>query len=150
VGDIANNRRALHEYFILERFEAGVALRGTEIKSIRLGHANLNHAFARVENGEAFLYGADIQPYERASHEQHDPKRSRKLLLNRREIDRLFAQASVKGCTLVALRLYWKNGKVKLELGVGKGKELHDRRDALKAKTTKRETDREISRFNRR
>src|SRR5436190_15188190 len=107
-ADISVNRKALRDYHILERFEAGIELKGTEVKSIRGGLANINNAFARVENGQVFLYGADIQPYARASHEQHDPKRSRRLLLNKKEIERIFEQTSIKGLTLVALRLYWK------------------------------------------
>jgi SsrA-binding protein len=148
--DIVNNRRALREYHILERFEAGVELKGTEIKSIRAGHANLNDAFARVENGQIFLFNADIQPYERASHDtQHEPKRYRRLLLHKQEIDKLFGLGSIKGHTLVALRMYWKNGRVKVELGVGKGKHAADKRADLKERVTRRETEREISRFNR-
>ena len=147
--DIINNRKVLREYHILDRFEAGIALRGTEIKSIRAGHANLNDAFARIDNGEAFLLNADIQPYERASYGQHTPKRERKLLLHKQEIDKLYGLAAVKGHALVALRMYWKNGKVKIEIGVGKGKVAHDKRQDLKERATRRETDREIARFNR-
>lgn len=150
MADITTNRRAFHDYHILERYEAGVELKGTEVKSIRAGFVNINNAFARVENGQVFLYGADIQPYERASHEQHEPKRSRRLLLHRPEIDKLFGLSSVKGHALVALRMYWKSGRVKLELGVGKGKEAQDKRTDLKKRTEQRETDREVSRFNRR
>lgn len=149
-AEIATNRKALHEYHILERYEAGMELKGTEVKSIRGGLANMSNAFARIENGQAFLYGCDIQPYERASHEQHDPKRARRLLLNKREIEKLFALTSVAGHTIVALRMYWKNSRVKVELGVGKGKEARDKRMDLKQRVEKRETDREISRFNRR
>jgi SsrA-binding protein len=108
-AEIVSNRRAFHNYQILERIEAGIELQGTEVKSIRAGLANLNHAFARVDNGEVFLYDADIQPYERASHSQHEPKRPRKLLLHKSEIGKLFSASSVEGQTLVALRLYWKS-----------------------------------------
>lgn len=149
MSDIATNRRALHDYHILERYEAGIELKGTEVKSIRGGLVSMMNAFARVENGQVFLYGVDIQPYIRASFEQHDPKRNRRLLLHKREINKLFEISSIKGHTLVALRLYWKDARVKVELGVGKGKEASDKRAALKTKTTKREVDREISRFNR-
>ena len=149
-ADIILNRRALHEYHILARFEAGVELKGTEVKSIRAGFANLNMAFARVEKGEVFLYDADIQPYARASHEQHAAKRVRKLLLHKQEIHKLFGLVSVKGHTIVALRMYWKNGRVKVEIGVGQGKESKDKRQDIKKRTMQRETDREISRFNRR
>ena len=148
--DIINNRKVLREYHILERFEAGVELRGTEIKSIRAGHANLNDAFARVDGGQAFLHNADIQPYERASHDtQHEPKRTRRLLLHKAEILKLHAFSAVKGHALVALRMYWKNGVVKIELGVGKGKVASDKRADLKARAVSRETDREVARYNR-
>jgi SsrA-binding protein len=148
--DIVNNRRAFHNYQIVEKIEAGIELRGTEVKSIRAGSVNLNNAFARVENNEVFLYDADIQPYARASHTQHDPKRPRKLLLHKPEIIKLFSATAVQGQTLVALRLYWKNGRVKVELGVGRGKSGIDKRHDLKEKAVKRETDRAIAAFNRR
>jgi SsrA-binding protein len=147
--DIVTNRRAFHSYQILEKLEAGVVLTGTEIKSIRAGLANLNNAFARIEKGGVYLYDSDIQPYARASHTQHDPKRPRKLLLHKSEIQRLFEAASVKGQTLVALRLYWKNHRVKLELGIGRGKTHGDKREDLKEKAVKREVDRTIQSFNR-
>jgi SsrA-binding protein len=149
-AEIATNRKALHDYHIIERIEAGIELKGTEVKSIRAGFANITNAFARVENGQVFLYGCDIKPYERASHEQHDPKRNRRLLLHKQEIARLFASCSVKGHTLVALRMYWKGAHVKVELGVGKGKEARDKREDLKERASKREIDREVARFARR
>jgi SsrA-binding protein len=148
-ADIVSNRRAYHSYQILEKFEAGLVLTGTEIKSIRAGLANLNNSFARVENEGVFLYDSDIQPYTRASHTQHDPKRPRKLLLHKSEIDRLFEAASVKGQTLVALRLYWKGHRVKLELGIGRGKTHGDKRQDLKDKAVQREVSRAIDSFNR-
>ena len=147
--DIVTNRRAFHSYQILEKLEAGVVLTGTEIKSIRAGLANLNNAFARIEKGGIYLYDSDIQPYVRASHTQHEPKRPRKLLLHKSEIQRLFEAASVKGQTLVALRFYWKNHRVKLELGIGRGKTHGDKREDLKEKAIKREVDRTIQSFNR-
>jgi SsrA-binding protein len=149
-ADIASNRRAFHNFQIMEKLEAGIALTGTEIKSIRSGLANLNNSFARIEGNEAYLYDLDIQPYERASHTQHDAKRVRKLLLHRAEILRLLEASTVKGQTLVALRLYWKDRRVKLELGIGKGKTHADKREDLKEKAVKRETSREMSDFNRR
>jgi SsrA-binding protein len=149
MSDIATNRKAFHEYHILERHEAGIELKGTEVKSIRAGFANLSSAFARVEKGQLFLQDADIQPYARASHEQHEAKRPRRLLLHKKEIAKLNELCSVKGHTIVALRMYWKNGCVKVELGVGKGKEARDKRDDLKKRATDRETDREISLFNK-
>jgi SsrA-binding protein len=147
--DIVTNRRAFHSYQILEKLEAGVVLTGTEIKSIRAGLANLNNAFARIEKGGVYLYDSDIQPYVRASHTQHDPKRPRKLLLHKSEIQRLFEAASVKGQTLVALRLYWKNHRVKLELGIGRGKTHGDKREDLKEKDIQREVGRAVDSFNR-
>jgi SsrA-binding protein len=147
--DIVSNRRAFHSYQILEKLEAGVVLTGTEIKSIRAGLANLNNAFARIEKGGVYLYDSDIQPYVRASHTQHEPKRPRKLLLHKSEIQRLFEATSVKGQTLVALRLYWKNHRVKLELGIGRGKTHGDKRQDLKEKDVKREVDRAMDSFNR-
>jgi len=149
-ADISVNRKALHEYHILDRLEAGIELKGTEVKAIRAGLANLSNAFARVEGGQVWLYDLDIQPYEKASFEQHVPKRRRKLLLHRREIDKLFGKIAVEGHSLIALRLYWKEARVKVEVAVGKGKLAHDKRDSLKAKVEKREAERAMSDFNRR
>ena len=149
--DIINNRKVLREYHILERFEAGIQLQGTEIKSIRAGHANLGDAFARVDDGQVYLLNADIQPYAQASHDsQHEPKRNRRLLMHKAEILKLYDLAQIRGHALVALRMYWKNGRVKVEIGVGKGKVASDKRADLKERATKRETDREVARFNRR
>src|SRR3989449_7596690 len=144
------NRKAVRDYRILDRYEAGIELKGSEVKSIRAGKANISDAFARIENGEAFLYNADIQPYERASHEIPPAKRIRKLLLHRQEIDKLYGESNVAGRALVALKLYWKNGKLKAELGVAQGKAAHDKRADLKKRATDRETEREVARFNRR
>ena len=149
-AEISVNRKALRDYHILERFEAGLELKGTEVKSIRSGLANINNAFARIEGSQAFVYDVDIQPYIRASFEQHEPKRARRLLLHKQEIDRLHGQTQIKGHTLVALRMYWKDARVKIEIGVGKGKEAADKRQDLKEKASKRETDREVARFNKR
>src|ERR1044071_5655947 len=143
------NRKALRDFHILERYEAGLELKGSEVKSIRAGKANINDAFARIENGEAFLYNADIQPYERASHEIPSAKRVRKLLLHKEEIDSLYGEAQVKGRALVVLKLYWKSGKVKAEVGVGVGKVAGDKRADLKKRAVDRETAREVARFNR-
>ena len=147
-AEISTNRRATHDYHILERFEAGIELKGTEVKSIRGGFANLNKAYARVENGQVFLYDADIQPYVRASFEQHVAKRPRRLLLNKREIAKLFELCTIAGHTLVGLRMYWKGHRVKVEIGVAKGKVDHDKREDLKKSAVKREMDREMARFN--
>jgi SsrA-binding protein len=149
VAEISSNRKALHEYHILERFEAGMELKGTEVKSIRGGLANVNGAFARVENGQVFAFGVDIQPYIKASFSQHEPKAQRRLLLHKSEIERLFGLTQIKGNTLVVLRMYWKGARVKLEIGVGKGKESVDKRQDLKEKAQKRETSREVARFNK-
>jgi SsrA-binding protein len=149
-ADMSVNRRALHDYHILERYEAGIQIKGTEVKSIRSGLGNLHNAFARVERGQVFLYEVDIQPYERASHEQHESRRTRRLLLHRQEIARLQGLTQIKGHALVALRMYWKDARVKIELGVGKGKESADKRADLKARATRREVEREVSNFNRR
>lgn len=148
-ADISVNRKALRDYHILERFEAGLELKGTEVKSIRDGLANINNAFARIEAGQAYVYDIDIQPYVRASFEQHESKRIRRLLLHKTEIERLLGQSQIKGHTIVALRLYWKDHRVKIEIGIAKGKESADKRQDLKAKATKRETDREVARFNK-
>ncbi len=147
--EISVNRKALRDYHILDRIEAGIELKGTEVKSIRGGLANVNNAFARVEKGQLWLYDMDIQPYEKASHEQHEPKRLRRLLLHRQEIEKLLGKTQIEGFSLVALRVYWKGHRVKVEIGLGKGKLAHDKRQDLKAKAVKRETDRVVSGFNR-
>ena len=149
VADIAINRKALREYHIAERFEAGLELKGTEVKSIRGGLANINGAYARVENGQVFAYDVDVQAYAKASFAQHEPKRARRLLLHKGEIERLFGLTQIRGNTLPVLRLYWKGARVKLEIGVGKGKEAEDKRQDLKDKAEKRESDREVARFNK-
>ncbi len=150
IADISVNRKALHDFHILERFEAGIELKGTEVKSIRGGLANITNAFARVEKGQVFVYDVDIQPYARASFSQHEPKCARRLLLHRAEIERLVGLTQIKGHTIVALRMYWKDARVKLELGIGKGKEHQDQRADLKERATKREMEREKASFNKR
>jgi SsrA-binding protein len=149
-GDIATNRKAPRDFHLLEKYEAGIELKGTEVKSIRAGHINLGDAFARVERGQCFLYGCDIQPYEKASHEQHEARRSRRLLLHKNEILKLYAASQQKGLTLVALRAYWKDKRVKVEIAVGKGKTHSDQRQDLKKKVENREAQREMARFNER
>jgi SsrA-binding protein len=148
-ADIAKNKKALHDFKVIEKFEAGIELKGTEVKSIREGKINLRDSFARVENGQVFLYGCDIQAYSNASFEQHAAKRPRRLLLNKKEINKLFAQTQIKGLTLVALRAYWRNRHVKIEIGVCRGKDHADRREALKTKVVDREAQREMARFNK-
>src|SRR5260370_5142695 len=143
------NRKALRDFHILERYEAGIELKGSEVKSIRAGKANIGDAFARIDNGQAFLYNADIQPYEQASHEIPAAKRVRRLLLHRHEIDKLYGETQVKGRALVVLKLYWKNGKLKAELGVGQGKVARDKRADLKKRAIEPQTARQVSRFHR-
>src|SRR3954447_13038294 len=143
------NRKALRDYHILERYEAGIELKGSEVKSIRAGKANIGDAFARIEKGQAWLYNADIQPYAQATIDIPAPKRVRRLLLHKHEIDKLYGETAVAGRALVALRLYWKNGKLKAEIGVGQGKVARDKRADLKKRVTDRETAREVARFNR-
>src|SRR5215204_2844613 len=148
-NEISVNRKELRDYHILDRFEAGIELVGTEVKAIRAGLANVNNAFAKVENGQVWLYDMDIQPYEKASFVQHEPKRARRLLLHRQEIDRLVGKTQVEGQSIIALRLYWKEHRVKVEVALGKGKLSHDKRHDLKAKAEKRETDRVVAGFNK-
>ena len=147
--EISVNRKALRDYHILDRYEAGIELAGTEVKAIRQGLANVNNAFARVENGQVWLYDMDIQPYAKASFIQHEPKRARRLLLHKREIDKLLGKTQIEGQSLIALRVYWKGHIVKIELALGKGKHSHDKRHDLKAKMEKRETDRVVAGFNK-
>ena len=136
---ICTNKKAFHEYFIEERVEAGMVLQGTEVKSLRQGKANLGDAFAMVRDGEAYLHNLHISPYDFGHRDNHDPDRMRKLLLHKKEIVRLFAKIREQGYTLIPLRLYFKDGKVKVELGLAKGKKLHDKREDLKKKEQKRE-----------
>ena len=149
-GDISVNRKALRDFHILARYEAGIVLKGTEVKSIRAGFANVGNAFAKIEKGEVWLYDLDIQAYAKASHTQHEPKQVRKLLMHRQEIEKLTGKVQVEGHALVALRLYWKDARVKVELGVGKGKLAHDKREDIKTRVEKREADRAMSDFNKR
>lgn len=136
---ICNNKKAYHDYFIEEKFEAGMVLQGTEVKSLRLGKANLNDSFALVRNGEAFLNNLHISPYDFGNRENHDPDRMRKLLLHKKEISRLFSKIREQGYSLVPLRLYFKSGMVKVEMGLAKGKKLYDKREDMKKKDQKRE-----------
>lgn len=149
-ADIANNRKARHNYHIVESFEAGLELRGTEVKSIRAGLATMSNAFARLERGQLYLHGLDIQPYERASHEQHEAKRPRRLLVHRAELLKLKEAVEQQGCALPALRLYWKQQHVKTEIGIAKGKKSPDKREDLKRRVAEREAARTAAAFNRR
>jgi SsrA-binding protein len=136
---IASNKKAFHEYFILAKFEAGLALEGTEVKSLRDGAAQLKDAYVIFKNGEAFLFGAHISPYSHGNRENHPPDRTRKLLLHRNELDKLHTQIAEKGLTVVPLRLYFKGSRVKAEIAVVRGKKLHDKRETEKRKDADRE-----------
>jgi len=138
---ICNNKKAYHDYFIEEKYEAGMVLTGTEVKSLRMGKANLNDAFVQIRSGEAFLNNLHISPYEFGNRENHDPDRLRKLLMHKKEIVKLFSKIREQGYTVIPLRLYFKNGMVKAEIGLAKGKKLYDKREDLKKKDHKREVD---------
>jgi SsrA-binding protein len=140
---IATNRRARHEYEILETVEAGLVLRGTEVKSLRDGLVNFKDSYASVRNGEGWLLGCHINPYSHGTDANHDPERDRKLLLHKKEIARLSGKISERGLTLVPLRLYFKDGRAKVELGLARGLKLHDKRSALRERETRREMDKE-------
>jgi SsrA-binding protein len=142
MAEIVTNSKARRDYHILETFEAGIVLRGTEVKALRAGKGQISDAFARVEDNQVFLHNAHIDEYSHGNEQNHQPKSVRKLLLHKTEIRKLFGLASVKGNALIPLSLYWKNGKVKVALGVGKGKAEYDKREDLK----KRESDRELKR----
>ena len=148
---IALNRRARHEYSIEDSMEAGIVLSGTEIKSIRAGKVNLADSFARIDKGEAWLVGAHIAPWEGGNRQNHEPKRDRKLLLHRTQIDQLLGRTKAKGLTLIPLKIYiTSRGKAKLELGLGKGKQLYDRRREIAARDSRREVERELADAGRR
>ncbi|MEO8092380.1 MAG: SsrA-binding protein SmpB [bacterium] len=148
-GDVASNRRARYRYEVLESFEAGIELRGSEVKSLRDGKAQIAEAYAAVEDGEVWLRNAHIPPYEPASAQNHEPERPRKLLLHRREIERLIGQTQKKGYTLVPLRIYFKGPRAKLELALARGKERRDKRRELRERDQQREIDRALSDRNR-
>jgi SsrA-binding protein len=137
---VVTNRAAFHEYHILEKYEAGIVLTGTEVKSVRAGHIQLKESYVAVREGEAWLFNAHVSPYSHGNRENQDPVRTRKLLLHRREIDRLEEEATVKGMTLVVTRVYMKRGRVKFEVGVARGKKLYDKRETEMRRTLERET----------
>ncbi len=137
---LANNRKAFHEYFILEKLEAGIALLGTEVKSVREARINLRESYAAIKEGEAYLFNCHISPYSHGNRENHDPLRKRKLLLHAREIRKLIGKTQEKGLTLVPLRVYLKRGRIKVELGVARGKKLYDKRETERRKEVDRET----------
>jgi SsrA-binding protein len=139
---VSTNKKARFEYFILETFEAGLVLKGTEIKSIRNGQISLQEAYVRTDGKEIWLVGAHVAPYEHASAFQHDPKRDRKLLMHKKEIRKLFDEIRIKGMTIVPIRVYLKSGKAKLEIGLAKGKKQYDKRESIKERDIERETSR--------
>ena len=147
---ITVNRVARHEYFVLETYEAGIELFGTEIKSIRNGSVNLKESWADIQNGEVFVYGMHISPYEKGNIFNRDPFRVRKLLLHKKEINKLYGKIKQDGLTLVPLSLYYKGQRVKLELGLCKGKKLYDKREDMAKRDAKRSMDRAMKDFNRR
>ena len=146
---IVTNRAALHEYHVHDRYEAGIALTGTEVKSVRAGQIQLKDSYVAVREGEAWLFNAHISPYTHGNRENHDPVRTRKLLLHRREIERLSKETEIKGMTLVTTRVYLKGGRVKFEIGVARGKKLYDKRETEMRRTVERETRAQIKERDR-
>jgi SsrA-binding protein len=146
---ISDNRRARHDFHLLDRFEAGLVLSGTEVKALREGKISLQQAYAEVRDGEAWLIGVHIAEYGQGNRANHDPDRPRKLLLHRREIDRLYGQMREKGFTLVPTRLYFKDGRAKVELAVAKGKDLYDKRRGIAERDARREMDRQLKSVRR-
>ena len=141
---VANNKKAYHDYFIDETYEAGIALHGTEVKSMRMGKCSIKEAFIRIENGEVFVYGMHVSPYEKGNIFNKDPLRVKKLLMHKYEINKLVGKIKEKGYTLVPLQVYFKDGRAKIEIGLAKGKKLYDKRDAIAKKDMKREHEREF------
>ena len=141
---VANNKKAYHDYFIEEKYKAGISLAGTEVKSLRMGKCSIKEAFIRIERGEVFVYGMHISPYEKGNIFNKDPLRVRKLLLHRAEINKMEGKIAEKGFTLVPLRVYFKGSLVKVEIGVAKGKKLYDKRQDIAKKDMKREAEREF------
>lgn len=141
---IANNKKAYHDYFIEENYEAGIALHGTEVKSMRQGKCSIKESFIRIENGEVFVYGMHVSPYEKGNIFNKDPLRVKKLLLHRYEINKLSGKVAEKGLTLVPLQVYFKEGKVKVEIGLARGKKLYDKRQDIAKKDQRREAEKEF------
>lgn len=141
---VANNKKAYHDFFIDEKYEAGIVLHGTEVKSLRMGKCSIKEAFVRIENGEAFIYGMNVSPYEKGNIFNKDPLRVKKLLLHKAEIGKLAGKMAEKGYTLVPLQVYFKNGRVKVEVGVARGKKLYDKRQDIAKKDLRRETERQF------
>ena len=141
---IANNKKAYHDFFIDETYECGIALHGTEVKSMRMGKCSINEAFVRIQDGEVFVYGMHVSPYEKGNIFNKDPLRVKKLLLHKYEINKLLGKIKEKGYTLVPLQVYFKDGKVKVEIGLARGKKLYDKREAIAKKDQRREAEKEF------
>lgn len=141
---VANNKKAYHDYFIEEKYEAGLVLHGTEVKSLRMGKCSIKEAFIRIENGEVFIYGMHISPYEKGNIFNKDPLRVRKLLLHKSQIQKLIGNSAEKGYTIVPLQVYFSNGRAKIEIGLAKGKKLYDKRQDIAKKDQKREAEKEL------
>lgn len=140
----ANNKKAYHDYFIEEKYEAGLVLHGTEVKSLRMGKCSIKEAFIRIENGEVFIYGMHISPYEKGNIFNKDPLRVKKLLLHKQQIRKLIGSSAEKGYTLVPLQVYFKDGRAKIEIGLAKGKKLYDKRQDIAKKDQRREAEKEL------
>ena len=141
---VANNKKAYHDYFIEEKYETGICLHGTEVKSLRMGKCSVKEAFIRIEKGEVFVYGMHISPYEKGNIFNKDPLRVRKLLLHKQEINKLTGKIAEKGYTLVPLQVYFKDGRAKVEIGLAKGKKLYDKRQDIAKKDQRRESERDF------
>lgn len=141
---VANNKKAYHDYFIDETFEAGIVLHGTEVKSMRMGKCSVKESFIRIENGEVFVYGMHVSPYEKGNIFNKDPLRVKKLLMHKYEINKLLGKIKEKGYTLVPLQVYFKDGRAKVEIGLARGKKLYDKRDAIAKKDQRREAEKEF------
>ncbi len=141
---VANNKKAYHDYFIEEKYEAGLVLHGTEVKSLRMGKCSVKEAFIRIENNEVFIYGMHVSPYEKGNIFNKDPLRVKKLLLHRQQIRKLIGNSSEKGYTIVPLQVYFRDGRAKIEIGLAKGKKLYDKRQDIARKDQKREAEKEL------
>lgn len=146
---VATNRKAFHDYHIEDKFEAGMSLLGTEVKSLREGRANLKDSYVIIKEGEAYILNCHISPYSHGNLQNHDPLRTRKLLLHKRELSKLWGGISQKGFTLVPLKIYFKNGKAKVEIGLAKGKREYEKRESIKAKEAKREIERHMKSYKK-
>lgn len=141
---VANNKKAYHDYFIEEKYEAGIVLHGTEVKSMRMGKCSIKESFIRIENGEIFAYGMHVSPYEKGNIFNKDPLRTKKLLLHKKEINKLMGKIAEKGYTLVPLQVHFKDGRAKVEIGLAKGKKLYDKRQDIAKKDQRREAEKEL------